>query len=170
MSVRQHYVISVRDQKDVRINNANIQMLSPKLHKQIFKNEILETDQKTLEKVQEHLQNQNLLDKEPSVTKNVDFLLPDLSGNTIEEHFFKIAKDQSRKYYAFAESLANVLLDIPRKPRSWIMKSGWTKYLKDGRKISVAEPDETSIVFDVEVCMNAGNLPVIAVAVSKNAW
>lgn len=161
---------AIRCDNKVRINLANIQMLSPGMHKQIFKDEFSELDTTISQKVQEHLKKHDLHDKKSSVLKNINFRLPPLHGNNIKEHFDVIVKDQFKKYFGLAESIASISLDIPKRPSSWLMKKGWTKYFNDGRMKAVSQPDDLYLVFDVEVCLNAGNLPVIAAAVSKDAW
>lgn len=161
---------AIRCDNKVRINLANIQMLSPGMHKQIFKDEFIELDIPISQKVQEHLKKHDLHDKKSIILKNINFRLPPLHGNNIKEHFDVIVKDQFNKYFGLTESIASISLDIPKRPSSWLMKKGWTKYFNDGRMKPVAQPDDLCLVFDVEVCLNAGNLPVIAAAVSKDAW
>ena len=161
---------AIRCENEIRINLANIQMLSPGMHKQIFKDEFNELNPTISEKVQEHLKKHDLDDKKTSVLKNINFRLPPLHGNNIEEHFDAIVKDQFKKYFGLAESIASISLDIPKRPSSWLMKKGWTKYFHDGQMKVVSQPDDSCLAFDVEICLNAGNLPVIAAAVSKDAW
>lgn len=55
-------------------------------------------------------------------------------------------------------------------PKEWAWEVGWTRYGPGGERQSVNFPDEKAIVFDVEVCMEEGHCPTLAVAVSPNAW
>lgn len=154
-----------------RLNPAKIQMLSPGLHDSIFQGvELKDVDQETLESVQEHLTRHGLWDKSSETLDDVTFPLPKLHGENIAEHFQGIAKKQSSSYFALAEHMANALTSVPRKPDKWRYAAGWTKYKADGTTVEVAVPEEEVLVFDVEVCLKAGNVPVLATAVSKKAW
>lgn len=155
-----------------RVNHANIQMLSAELHQRIFKGVNQKPkDSKTLANIEEHLTKHGLWNKTSNQNEQeIDFEIPTLQGENIAEHFEAIAKKQSRRYFALAEHMANSLTKIPLKPREWLMTRGWTKYKADGTNVAVESPDEDVLVFDVEVCMRAGNVPVLATAVSKTAW
>lgn len=160
------------ENKPTRINHAKIQMLSPDLHERIFQgaSKDKDIDEETLTKVQEHLTKHGLWDKTSTSVDDVAFTIPKLHGGNIAEHFEMIAKNQSASYFALAEHMANSLTSVPRKPDKWLCAPGWTKYKADGTTVKVDVPEESVLVFDVEVCMRAGNVPVLATAVSKNAW
>lgn len=67
----------------------------------------------------------------------------------------------------FAASLQN----IPKVPNKWILKTGWTAYDQfTGEAYSVDYPDEDMLFFDVEVCVQDGQLPTLAVALSSTRW
>lgn len=155
-----------------RINYANIQMISPGLHNQIFQDvaEAYCDDVDILHKTKEHLTAHDLWGKPSSVTENVDFEIPDLTGSNIAEHFKNIASTQCSEYFNKAEHMANALTKIPCKPRNWQFCCGWTKYNPDGTYESVVAPDENVLVFDVEICLSFGKAPILATAVSKSAW
>ena len=158
-------------EEDTRINHANIQMLSKNLHSQIFKNsknEMLSKD--SLNKVKQHLVKHGLWDKSSTKTKPLLFDLPELYGENIEEHFKHIAKKATTNYFALAESMSSTVSTIPEKPSKWLFCEGWTRYASDGGVQSVSCPEDDVLVFDVEVCMQAGNVPILATAVSKKAW
>ena len=56
-------------------------------------------------------------------------------------------------------------------PISWREDvSGWIRYNEDGSTSTVDAPLEDCFAFDVEVCVLEGHHPVIATALSKEAW
>lgn len=97
----------------------------------------------------------------------VSFKLPQLINSNIIEHFSFIAKQLLADYENPLQELLKS--DIPPLPKTWQFKSGWTKY-GSGQCESVEFPEESAIVFDVEVCMQEGNYPTIATAVSNKHW
>ncbi|XP_055948526.1 DNA polymerase subunit gamma-1-like isoform X2 [Argiope bruennichi] len=50
------------------------------------------------------------------------------------------------------------------------MAGSWMQYDKSGTSKSVDYPEESALVFDVEVCMKEGNFPTMATAVTKDYW
>ncbi|XP_070541785.1 DNA polymerase subunit gamma-1-like [Ptychodera flava] len=154
-----------------RFNPINIQMLSKPLWKQIFQDNIAEdskAQEKKVKKSIKHLEKHNLWGKQSSVLSEVDFKLPELYGNNIDEHFRILAKQQSQEYLDLAKQL--VQTKLPAMPSEWVRKQGWTKYDSDGTTTSVNFPEDRALIFDVEVCLSEGNFPTLAVAVSPNAW
>ncbi|KAF6213912.1 hypothetical protein GE061_011637 [Apolygus lucorum] len=99
-------------------------------------------------------------------TPDVLLNLPKLEGSTIEEHFYNIGLEQCHPY---KELLRDLLGSVPEPPTVWELQPGWMRYSKEGVE-PVDFPLEKSYVFDVEVCMSAGSLPTLAVAVSNEAW
>ncbi|CAD5215857.1 unnamed protein product [Bursaphelenchus xylophilus] len=93
--------------------------------------------------------------------------LPPLNG-TVLEHFKHIGQELFGPFETLLEKAAN--LKIPKKPKTWEYKIGWTKYLEDGRTVAVDAPDADLLFFDVEVCVKEGHLPTLAVAVSETHW
>ena len=172
-----------------RVNYSKIQMLSPSIHKQIFRNcprsgncptreqierplesDLLQPDPDVSVRIKQHLVHPDLWEKESSLLDDIDFPLPVLHGDNIDEHFKEVAIHQSKHYFGFAESMSSILHPIPKMPHQWLFKSGWTKYSPGESPIAVDVPEEDALVFDVEVCMNAGDVPVLATALSKSAW
>ncbi|XP_077988587.1 DNA polymerase subunit gamma-1-like [Glandiceps talaboti] len=154
-----------------QLNPINIQMLSKPLHEQIFKDCIEEDEAKLAKRIKrsiKHLEKHNLWGKQSSVIPEIDFKLPELYGNNIDEHFRFLAKQQSEEYLKLAEKLAQA--ELPEMPTEWVYQKGWTKYNSDGIASSVDFPDEQALVFDVEVCLSEGNFPTLAVAASPNTW
>eukprot|EP00794_Sanderia_malayensis_P010229 gene10229-11278_t len=152
-----------------RLNEINIQMLSKNLHEQIFNVKQSERDLKIdLGKIKDHLSQHGLWGKECTILDDIDIELPKFLGKDISEHFENIAKEQSADYFNMAVNMANA--KIPPLPREWHFQAGWTKYDVNGEIFSVDCLDADVFVFDVEVCINENELPVIATAVSEHAW
>ena len=113
----------------------------------------------------------NLWSKSGSILPEVDFQLPPLLGKNVDEHFRKIAEELGSSYFKKAQMLAD--LKLSAIPEEWSFSPGWTKYVYSDNgpmMSSVDVPEEDALIFDVEVCINAGPFPVIAVAASSAAW
>ena len=154
-----------------RFNPLEIQMLSSSLHAQVFRGKMDTYDPTTIKKCQEHLTAHSLWKKSGTVLPEVEFELPPQLGSNIDEHFRNIAEQQSRPYFEKARLLAE--LRLPAIPNEWCFSPGWTKYVYDDKDLvtsSVDVPDEDALIFDVEVSVNEGPFPVIAVAASPTAW
>lgn len=154
---------------EYRENEMKIQMLSKNLYKQIFGNRkpLSSVDPKLIEKCHSNMKKYGIKIGESPKLEDVILKLPNLKGKTIEEHFHNIAKEQCRPY----EELINSLLyEIPKMPIQWSTNPGWTCYCDENNYKSVEYPEEDGIVFDVEVCVNAGYSPVLACAVSGKYW
>ena len=154
-----------------RFNPLEIQMLSSSLHDQVFHGKVETYDSEIVKKCQHHLQVHNLWNKSGTALPEVDFELPPLLGSNIDEHFRNIAEEQSRPYFEKAQMLADVTLSAI--PDEWSYSPGWTKYAYSNEGLvtsPVDVPQEDALIFDVEVCMNEGPFPVIAVAASPTAW
>ncbi|KFM64738.1 DNA polymerase subunit gamma-1, partial [Stegodyphus mimosarum] len=135
-----------------RVNAINIQMLSYDLHRQIFgtKPEV-KPDVKTLSKVISHLSQHNLWEAETSTLPDVNFKIPDLYKSDIEEHFKYIANQLLCDYKNLLFKLLNSKL--PPLPQRWNLYAGWMQYDNSGEATPVDFPEESALVFDVEVCM-----------------
>ena len=164
------YSYSSKESGSARVSVLNIQMLSSCLHKQIFQHPHKEFDDGVISKVRKHLQKHDLWGKTSLVTDNVEFILPELHEDNIADHFRYIAEQQNKDYFNSAHHMANSLTKIPSKPKKWQFVPGWTKYNEDGTFESVPVPNEKVLIFDVEVCLSAGKVPVMATAVSKKSW
>ncbi|CAF0845752.1 unnamed protein product [Rotaria sordida] len=161
-----HYrLLSIR-----RRNPLGIQMLSSKLHKQLFSSvgEPVYADE-NIEKSKVHLQQFDLGSNESEILDDIEFNLPPLESKNLTKHFEIIARKQSKPYVDLIYQL--IKANIPSQPTAWKSAKGWTKYSKDGQTtISVGHPDEKVLVFDVETLVCEGNFPVLAVALSPNHW
>ena len=157
--------------KQTRYNALDIQMLSKSLHEQVFGPHQNDVDNKSISKSVEHLTKHDLHGRAKSLIPDVDFKLPPLRGSNIEEHFEIIAREQTASYFEMAERLSRVCL--PSRPNEWSFEPGWTKYCQDGHSMvgmPVAHPDGDVMVFDVEVCVNEGQFPTMAVLATPDHW
>ncbi|XP_035520761.1 DNA polymerase subunit gamma-1 [Morone saxatilis] len=156
------------DPTDTRLNPLNIQMLSRNLHKQIFRGVEPEYREDDVKRSIKHLQQHQLWGKETSLLPDVELKLPQMYGENIDEHFRILAQKQSLPYLEAASKLH--LAELPPMPQEWSWSIGWTRYGPDGDSQKVDFPDESVLVFDVEVCMTEGQCPTLAVAVSPTNW
>lgn len=160
-------VPSVQKKIGIRTNDLGIQMLSKSLHDRIFKNSVRLKCDIELEQLQKQLQKHNMITKESDYVEDVDFEIPTLSGENLEDHFYKIGKEQVAPYIDIINKL---LKKIPSPPSQWIMREGWTRYAPNCEPEAVSFPLEDGLLFDVEVCVQAGKAPTLASAVSDKAW
>ncbi|XP_071384524.1 DNA polymerase subunit gamma-1 isoform X1 [Centroberyx affinis] len=153
---------------ETRLNPLNIQMLSRNLHEQIFRGLEPEYGEAEVQRSIRHLQKHQLWEKETSLLPDVELKLPPMYGKDINEHFRVLAETQSLPYLEAARQLQQAVL--PPMPQEWAWEVGWTCYGPDGESRRVDFPDESALVFDVEVCMTEGHCPTLAVALSPTAW
>ena len=116
----------------------------------------------------DHLGRHQLLGKNQDCSPPVAFDLPSLQGSTLDEHFFKLGRDASEPYFSLAQVYARA--ELPRPPKQWVRRSGWTKYHADGTNEAVKEPHEQMITFDTEVMWKESSFAVMACAASPTAW
>ncbi|TRY87252.1 hypothetical protein DNTS_031755 [Danionella cerebrum] len=157
-----------QDSAQTHLNPLNIQMLSRILHQQIFRGQTQKYTDEHVERSIRHLEQHGLWGKETSMLPEVELKLPQMYGTNIDEHFQLLAQKQNLPYLEAAIQLQKA--EIPRMPKEWAWKEGWTRYGMNGKQQTVDFPDETAIVFDVEVCMAEGDCPTMAVALSPSAW
>jgi len=153
---------------ETRVNPLNIQMLSQNLHQQIFRGVVPEYGEEEVERSVRHLRRHGLWGKDAPALSDVRLALPPMYGADIDGHFRVLAQKQSLPYLEAASRLHAATL--PAMPREWARELGWTRYGPDGDPQRVDFPDETALVFDVEVCVTEGQCPTLAVAVSPTAW
>ncbi|XP_041650952.1 DNA polymerase subunit gamma-1 [Cheilinus undulatus] len=156
------------DSTETRLNPLNIQMLSRNLHEQIFHGLEPEYREDSVARSIGHLQKHNLWGKEASLLPDVELKLPQMHGNNIDEHFRILAEKQSLPYLEAATKLHQA--ELPPMPQEWSFEGGWTCYGPNGENRRVDFPEESALVFDVEVCMTEGRCPTLAVAVSPTNW
>lgn len=153
---------------ETRLNPLNIQMLSRYLHKQIFRGLEPEYREDDVERSIRHLQKHQLWGKETSQLPDVELKLPEMYGKNIDKHFSVLAKTQSLPYLEAANKLQ--MAKLPPMPQEWSWEVGWTRYGPNGQSQKVDFPEESGLVFDVEVCVTEGHCPTLAVAVSPTNW
>ncbi|KAH8410199.1 hypothetical protein KR009_008116 [Drosophila setifemur] len=154
-------------------NLVKVQMISRNLHAQLFPQSPRTRSEKQLavEKVyQEELRRHGVDIESCAPVPDVQLKLPPLRGGNIEEHFLNISKEQIQPYEELLLPLVKIK-ELPRKPKRWAFFAGWTAYdPADGTPMPVDHPLEKGLVFDVEVCVNEGQAPVLATAVSTERW
>ena len=121
--------VAENNEIDVRINEVGVQMINEKLRRYLFGGEKNKPAIELVEKSRKHLNsfdlNKNPLD---SFIKDVDNIeLPKMRGRNIEEHFETIGNEQTREYRKLI-SLFSAQDTLPKMPKSFSFKSGWTKY------------------------------------------
>lgn len=160
--------------EEPRINPVGIQQLSKSLYKQLFPGKNLnkqpsQEEKDLIELSKQYLSNHELLGKKTNISEPISFELPELQGKDLDEHFKRIALFSSKKYLESAQRFADIRA-IPKKPQEFLFESGWIKYPSNGKPEKVNYPDEKAIVFDVETLYKVSNYPVMATAVSQDAW
>ena len=162
----------------VKRNELGVQLLSRKLHSQIFKNVSFPSSPPSYVQIsREHLRMHGLDPTKGSVLPDISFQLPPLQGSNISEHFHRIGVHASEPWITISKDFAH--LQLPPKPDNWHIQSGWTKYhhVPDGlsysEHVDVPTHDgkpENMLVIDVETMPNYHPYAVMACAVSGNAW
>ncbi|KAF5012324.1 hypothetical protein F66182_15269 [Fusarium sp. NRRL 66182] len=151
-----------------RFNEIGVQQLSDHVHSQIFLNKPTPPDQKLVALSKDHLSRHELLGKSQEAAEPIAFDFPPLVGQTLDEHFHKLAMDASEPYLTVAKSYATI--NAPQMPRKWVRRSGWTKYNSDGSWEAIDAPEESALTFDTEVLYKQSPFAVMACAVSPTAW
>lgn len=151
-----------------RFNEIGVQQLSSHVHPQVFSRQPTPPPQHLIDLSKSHLEEHQLLGKNQDHAAPVAFDLPTLHGSTLDEHFYRLGQDASEPYYTLAQAYSKA--ELPRPPRRWEKRSGWTKYLSDGSNIPVEAPQENMLTFDTEVMWKESSFAVMACAASKTAW
>ncbi|CAK8675646.1 unnamed protein product [Clavelina lepadiformis] len=173
------FVDNTNNKNEPRYNPVGIQMLPEGLHRQIFKQSYVDghlslCQNDMLEECIKHLSKFELWGQEPEKLPDLNFKLPEIKGKNINEHFENIAKEQASSYaLALHSFLSSNLPKMPKKD-TWVKKRGWTKYVSkengEFEIFSVDFPDSSVLVFDCEVLSSISDVPIIATAVSEDAW
>ncbi len=117
-----------RLQSTRRTNPLGIQMLSSKLHEQLFSSvgEPTYSDQ-DIDKSKIHLQKFDLGLNEGEILEDIEFDLPELESQNLNEHFEIIAQQQSKPYVGLINQL--IKSNLPPQPKKWKYAKGWTKFV-----------------------------------------
>jgi DNA polymerase gamma 1 len=151
-----------------RYNDVGVQQLSDHVHAQVFLGRSSSPPAELVQLSKDHLQRHELLGKNQDDSSPISFDLPAVQGQTLDEHFHRIALDASEPYLQYAKKFAKSL--IPERPRQWIKRSGWTKYNSDGSSEAIEAPQESMLSFDVEVLYKESSFAVMACAASPTTW
>ncbi|KAL2270358.1 hypothetical protein VTJ83DRAFT_2542 [Remersonia thermophila] len=152
-----------------RFNEIGVQQLSDAIYDQLFpQGNLCPPSPELVELARDHLRRHDLLGKNTETVPPVAFRLPPLAGQTLDEHFYRLGVDVAEPFLSHAKQLARSTL-LP-KPRSWVRRSGWTKYHPDGRAEPVAAPEGPMLVFDTEVMWKESPYAVMACAAAPDAW
>ena len=162
----------------VKRNDLGVQLLSRRLHQQIFKNASFPAPPHSYVQIaKEHLAMHGLDPSQGSVLPDTGFQLPPLQGSNLPEHFHRIGLHTAEPWLSLAKEHASK--QLPPKPDYWQLQSGWTKYHFGPDGSSYFEPvdypthngkPETMLTFDVETMPPYHQYPVMACAASPNAW
>ncbi|KAH9487178.1 DNA polymerase gamma, mitochondrial [Psilocybe cubensis] len=165
-------------QRAIKRNEVGVQLLSPSLHRQVFKNVTFPPPPKEHIRIsREHLLAHGLDPTKTAALPETSFNLPPLQGNNISEHFHRIGAHAAQPWLALSQRFAAA--QLPPKPDDWHIQSGWTKYyyLPDGSSYSEHVPypihdgvPESQLDFDVETMPKYHPYAVMACAASPNAW
>ncbi|XP_063433085.1 DNA polymerase subunit gamma-1-like [Mytilus trossulus] len=173
-SAHVRYLHDSSDVNKARLSPINIQMLSEKLHEQIFgkiseKKTSEPVNPETLKKVQYHLESHGLWNKDCPIIPDVQLELPKLLDKDIDKHFLELGKKQTESYRKLAELI--IECKMPKCPSKWVMSAGWTKYDSEtGKAVPVDFPEEDVCVFDIELVVQEGHYPTMATAVTNKHW
>lgn len=121
------------ENNETRYNELNMQMLSKKLHQQVFgenPKSTADTPRKVIESLKRELDAFDIKVDDTSYMPDVDIDLPPLEGKDLMEHFLNISQTQTAPYLKIVDE---ILQDIPSMPKKWIFQEGWTRYVKAKR-------------------------------------
>lgn len=156
------------ESSEFRCNAFNIQLLSKNIHQQLFPNEKTQNADAIL--IEKCLQDLKVHELPSDLHKmaDVSLKLPPIENGDILEHFQKIGEAQAKPYRDLVLHL--IEKGVPEIPSVWIKNPGWTRYSCGKLPEQVDYPLEDAFVFDVEVCVQEGDMPTLATAVSTEAW
>ncbi|RHZ71105.1 hypothetical protein Glove_262g11 [Diversispora epigaea] len=153
-------------------NEAEVEMLPNWLYKQIFNNSNRSNPPKhRVELALKHLKNQGYSKKSTDPNSYINpFELPQLCGNNLSEHFWRIGEQQAKPILDLAIQLVNSNLPIiPYINNEWNFMPGWTRYENGKNPTLVNFPNEHILCF-VTKTFAKENYPAIACAASPTAW
>ncbi|KAI0115258.1 DNA polymerase family A-domain-containing protein [Daldinia grandis] len=168
-SQTQTQVPSPANISQARFNEVGVQQVSTHIYEQIFKNKSDAPPSELVNLSIDHLRRHDLYEKNTDNTKPIVFDLPELQGETLDEHFHKLGLDCAKPFLDMAKEFA--VVNGPDRPKEWVKESGWTKYYDDGTPPEKVEfPDANMLCFDVEVMWKESSFAVMACAMSPTNW
>lgn len=163
-----------QSQDTLRTNPVGVQRLTETIHNQLFPGardtNPTFNEKRLIELSKKHLKDNDLLGKKCSISAPINFRLPKLQGNTIEEHFQRIGSLSCEDYLPMIDTLLRVGNAPPKMPANWQFKSGWTRYAPGQVPQHVQYPLEDELVFDVETLYKLTHYPCLATCMSPKAW
>ncbi|GFZ46439.1 Mitochondrial DNA polymerase catalytic subunit [Saitozyma sp. JCM 24511] len=154
-----------------RRNPVGVQLLSSKLHSQLFPGSPQPKPPVPLLDISKsHLAAHGLSPEGAAVLPEIAFDMPPIHGRNIREHFLSLGQNTAEPYLSMAKEL--MASDLPSFPEAWeTAQPGWTRYNKDGSREAVEDlGDERIVSFDVETLYKLSPYPVMATAASPDAW
>ncbi|KAF8761521.1 DNA polymerase A domain [Rhizoctonia solani] len=153
-------------------DSVGVQMLSSKLHSQLFPGgRLSQPSSKAIKISQRHLKAHDLNTELASRLPETSFDLPPLRGNSIDEHFYNIGAHMAMPWLEIAMNFAESKeRGLPPRPEKFQHYPGWTRYNADGSFDRVEDlGSESAICFDVETLPEYSPFPVMACAISETA-
>jgi DNA polymerase gamma 1 len=166
--MRSFHLIRCCSTSKIVLNEVGIQMLPQKISNILFPGPSPEVKPFAIEIAQHTLKRFGLLGKTLEPLPNPEFDLIPLCGKNIHEHFLLLGLEQCQETLDLA--LRRLKAPTLPFPKQWKHVSGWTRYAQDGSSESVNYPLEDTLVFDVETCPLESPFPILATAVSSEAW
>jgi len=160
---------------DMRLNALGYPVVREDIHTQLFGVEVPQP----MSRLQ--VQKATGLLKEFKITVPVDYPqgmydgplpLPKLKGDTLGQHFEKIATEQVGHYKVWADEFAKAKLPQLPSPNEFVFEPGWHRYEKTGETWEVTKvpyPTENAFTFDCETFVHGGAFPIIGTALSSEA-
>lgn len=167
---------SSKPEENVPRNEAGVQLLSKPLRDQIFRNVAFEKIPREFVNVShKHLKKHKLDVTKAQKLPHYDFVLPELQGENLDQHFWNVGEKLARRSKDLASNFARELLPDQPSKHQWSRVSGWTQYTRDEtgallENKGVGPDNENMLVFDVETMPAYHHYAVLACAASPTAW
>lgn len=151
-----------------RFNEIGVQQISRSIHKQLFAKQQPPPPTELINLSRDHLRTHNLLGRNQTGDPAISFELPQVYGQSLDEHFHRLGAEAAEPYLSYAKQFAKS--ELPKRPRKWVRRSGWTRYTIDGEPEPISAPLEPLLTFDTEVMWKESSFAVMACAASPSAW
>lgn len=159
------------EKADYRGNEIGISMISEDIRKKMF-GELEEASNIAVRLAKKELKLRDYYPLNTSPTKALKMPIPELLGEDLKEHWETIGETQAQPYYDLAWKMRDLnKQDVPPIPENWKEEAGWHRYDKSSPKGKpVKYPEEEVIIFDVETLVQVSQYPIMACALSTEAW